>query len=366
MFADIDLKKLSEISTTDRSCLSIYLSGSKSVKKLPEKIKNLRKVLGRVNDTDEREHFDNNVELVLKYLERSPLKSGSLCIFSCWIMDYFKVYPITAPIKDLVWLDSSPYIRPIAELQDEYENSAVVVADNKKAKIYMISSLIAQSEESIKGNVKNHVKKGGWSQQRYERRRDKELLLYGKEIVKALIELKKIDSYRHIILAGGKEIIQAIEENLPADLVKLVSTKSLDIKASDNIINQEIMDILTERERQSEKNLWDKIRNEYLRGGLGIVGLSDVFDALKIGNVDQIIVDRNFRPPGFRCRDCEKLIIEEITTCPDCQSKSLFQIDLINEITELVKQYGGEIDFTDTIESLTDAGQIAALLRFRY
>ena len=145
-----------------------------------------------------------------------------------------------------------------------------------------------------------------------------------------------------------------------------LQTKSMDIKASDNIINQEIMDILSERERQSEINLWDKIRNEYLRGGLGIVGLSNVFDALKIGNVDQIIVDRNFRPPGFRCRDCEKLIIEEVATCPDCQSKSLFQIDLINEITELVKQYGGGIDFTDTIESLTDAGQIGALLRFKY
>ena len=366
MFAEIDLKKLSEISTADQSCLSVYLEGPQSVKKLQNKLKDLRKVLDKEDNTDEREHFDNNVELILKYLDRHPLKSRSLCIFACWILDFIKVYPIAAPIKDLVWLDSSPYIRPLAELQDEYENAAIVVVDNKKAKIYMISSLIAQSAESIKGNVKNHVKKGGWSQQRYERRRDKELLLYAKEIVEALIELKKIDSYRHIILAGGKEIIQAIKENLPKDLVNLVSTKSLDIKASNNIINQEIMDILAERERQSEKNLWDKIRNEYLRGGLGIIGLSNVFDALKMGNVEQIIVDRNFKPLGLRCRDCENLIIEEIKICPTCKSDSLFQVDIINEFTELVKHYGGEIDFVDPVDSLIKAGQIAALLRFRY
>ena len=106
----------------------------------------------------------------------------------------------------------------LAELQDEYENAAVVIADNKKAKIYLISSLSAQSEESVSGNVKNHVKKGGWSQQRYERRRDKELLLYAKEIVDALIKLRQSESIAHIILAGSKETIQAIEENVPADM----------------------------------------------------------------------------------------------------------------------------------------------------
>ena len=366
MFSEINLKNLSEVSTAERSCLSVYLSGPQSIKTLQEKLKDLRKVLSKEKNTVEREHFDNNVKLVLKYLDRNPLQSGSLCIFVCWIMDYFEVFPMAAPVKDLVWLDSSPYIRPLAELQDEYENAAVVIADNKKAKIYMISSLVAQSEESVTGNVKNHVKKGGWSQQRYERRRDKELLLYAKEIVTAIVELRKIESFRRIILAGGKEIIQAIEENIPANLQKLLSKKALDIKASENIINKEIMDLLADRERQSEKNLWDKIRNEYLRGGLGVVGLSDVFDALKMGNVEQIIVDRDFKPQGLRCRDCEKLIVEEVETCPACQSDSLFQIDIINELTELAKQYSGEIDFTDPIDSLTEAGQIGALLRFKY
>lgn len=366
MFSNIDLKKLSEISTAERSCLSIYLAGPQAAKILPDKIKDLRKVLGKEDNTDECEHFDNNVKLVLKYLDRNPLKSGSLCIFSCWIMDYFTVYPISVPVKDLIWLDSSPYIRPLAELQDEYENAAIVVADNKKAKIYIISSLVAQSEESVTGNIKNHVKKGGWSQQRYERRRDKEILLYAKEIVAALAELKRAESFKHIILAGGKEIIQAIDENLPNDLQKLVSKKALDIKSAANMINKEILDLLTDRERQSEANLWDKIRNEYLRGGLGIVGLRDVFESLKMGNVEQIIVDRDFKPHGFRCRDCENLIIDEVNSCTNCQSESIFQVDIINELTELSKQCSSEIDFVDPIDSLTKAGRIGALLRFKY
>lgn len=366
MFAEIDLRKLSEISTSDRSCLSIYLSGQKSVKDLSDKFKEMRKVLGKENGMDEREHFDNNVDFVLKYLKGNPLKSGSLCIFSCWILDFFEAYPINASVKDVIRLDSSPYIRPLAELQDEYENAAVVIADNKKARIYMISSLVAGSEESITGDIKNHVKKGGWSQQRYERRRDKEIIHYAKDITDALIELHKNESFRRIVLAGGKEIIQAIEKYLPKNLQKLVSTKAMDIKSVDNVINHEIMDILTVRERRSEENLWNKIRNEYLRGDLGVIGLHDVFNALNMGNVEQIIVDRNFNPKGWRCRDCEKLFISETHFCPNCKSESLFEVDLINEITEIIKQFGGGIDFSVPIPGLTESGQIAALLRFKY
>ena len=83
---------------------------------------------------------------------------------------------------------------------------AVDVADNKKARIYLVSMAVAESGESVAGNVKNHVRKGGWSQQRYERRRDKQLLHYAREIVDALEGLHKEEPFRRILLVGSKEI----------------------------------------------------------------------------------------------------------------------------------------------------------------
>ena len=165
MFADIDLRKLAEMSAPERAFLSIYLAGPRSTAGLEKEFQKMRRVLkGGGAEKDERVHFDENVKAILNYLEGEPLKSGSLCIFSCWALDFFKVVPLTAPVKDLVWVDSSPYIRPLAELQDEYENVAVVVADNKRARIFLVSSAVAGSEEVVTGNVKNHVRKGGWSQ----------------------------------------------------------------------------------------------------------------------------------------------------------------------------------------------------------
>jgi len=365
MFSDVNLRKLTEMTSPERTFLSVFLAGPQSVTGLESRFQKVRRVLkDGCSEKDERVHFDENVKAVLNYLERNPLKSGSLCIFSCWALDFFQAVPLTAPVKDLVWIDSSAYIRPLAELQDEYENVAVIIANNKKARIFLVSSAVAGSEEVVKGNVKNHVKKGGWSQQRYERRRDKQLLLYAREIIDALSKLEKEEKFRRILLVGGKEILRIVHENLPHALKNKAAEKSLDLGKGDGAVNKDIMDLFFEQERQSEQDLWEKIRSEYLRGGLGVVGLDEVLSAAKVGRVEKMIVNRTFKPKGRRCRNCENLDLAAVETCSTCGSKSLFEIDVVNEIVEMLKLSGAETDFADPIQTLVDAGDIAALLRY--
>lgn len=366
MFADLDLRKLSGLTSPDRAFLSVYLNGPKSLAKMEQKFQKMRKVLvGGESENDERKQFDQNVDAVHKYLEKNPLKAGSLCIFSCWMLDYFEAIPLTAEVADLVWVDSSPYIRPLAELQDEYENVAVVVADNKNAKIFMVSSNISEEEASLTGNVKNHVRKGGWSQQRYERRRDKELLHYARDIVAALANLDKEESFRRILLVGGKEILRIVHENLPASLEKKIAgEKATDLGKGDGHLHSEIMELFREEERRSEENLWNRIRTEYLRGGLGVAGLEDVLSAAKQGRVEKMLVRRDYRPIGRRCRDCENLDMEHVAKCSACNSNSLYDVDVIEEIVEILKLSGSETDFVDPIPTLSEAGDVAALLRY--
>ena len=365
MTVDIDLRKLAEMTAPERAFLSVYLAGPRSVAGLQSQFQKVRRVLkGGGAEKDEREHFDESVGLVRQHLKRNPLKSGSLCIFSCWALDFFQAVPLASRVNDLVWIDSSPYIRPLAEFQDEYENVAVVVADNKKARIFLVSAGTADSEEVIKGNVKNHVRKGGWSQQRYERRRDKQLLLYAREIVEALVQIEKEEPFRRIVLVGGKEILHAVHENLPQALQQKVAQKALDLRKGEGAVNEDIMELFAEQERESERDLWEKIRAEYLRGGLGVVGLEDVLSAAKTGRVEQMIVNRTFKPEGRRCRDCENLDVGPVEKCSECGSESLFEVDMVNEIVELLKLTGAETDFADPIETLTESGEIAALLRY--
>ncbi len=365
MFADVDLRKLAEMTAPDRAFLTICLASPRSVREMDRALKRIRRALtGGGPEKDEREYFDENVRLVGEYLDREGFDSGSLCLIACWALDFFLAVPCKPTLKDLVWVDSSPYIRPLAELQEEYENVAVVAADNKRARIFMVTSATAGDEEAVLGNIKNHVRKGGWSQQRYERRRDKQLLLYAREIVDALKRLEQEEDFRRIVLVGGKEILRIIRENLPQAMERKVAGKAVHLADGEAALLDSIKDVFLEQERRSELGLWEVIRAEYLRGGLGVAGLADVLAAAKVGRVSEAIVNRDFTPMGRRCRDCENIEAEPVAECTACGSASVYEVDLVNEIVEMLELTGAKVDFADRIDTLAEAGDIAALLRY--
>jgi len=365
MLTDAELRELAEVSAQERAFLSVYLRRPQSVAELEKKLPKLRRLLkGGGAAKDEREHFDENVKMVREHLDRHPLTDGSLCLFAYWAIDFLKAVPSAAPVEDLVQIDSSPYIRPLAELQEEYENVAVVVADNKKARVFLVSSAVAGDEEVVHGNVKNHVKKGGWSQQRYERRRDGQLLHYAREIVAALSELDKAESFRRIVLVGGKEILRIVQDDMPQSMRPKVAAKAVHLGKGEDVVNDDIYELFFEQERQSERDLWERIRVESLRGGLGVVGLEDVLAAARQGRVETMIVNRTFKPQGRRCRDCDGLHLEAIESCPACASTSLFEVGVVNEIVEMLQRTSAEVDFAEPIDTLTEAGEIAAFLRY--
>jgi len=143
----------------------------------------------------------------------------------------------------------------------------------------------------------------------------------------------------------------------------MTNKKAIDLHQGEESINQDIMALFTEQERNSEKSLWERIRAEYLRGGLGTVGPERILDAARAGQVESMVVQRDLNLKGCRCRDCEHLDLNT-AECSECGSSSVFEVDLVNEIVEMVKSSGGTIDFTEPIETLKQAGGIAALLRY--
>ncbi len=365
MFDDKDLRELTELTSPDRCFLSLYIEGAGSLEHIERSIGKMSKALdGNEAERDEREHLKENWRMAQKYLEHNPIEKGSICIFACWLLDFLKVMPLSVKVKDLVWLDSSPYVRPLAELLDEYENVAVVVVDNKTARIFMVSSEVAIDAEVVHGNVKNHVRKGGWSQQRYERRRDKQLQNYAREIVEDLQSIEEKEKIDHILLVGGKEILQEIYDNLPRVLQEKTASKRSDLHKGDASINEDIRELFDEAERESDNDLWERIRREYLRSGLGVVGIENVLAAAIQGRVDRMIVCKEFNHIGYRCRECDTLFTKHIEVCTTCNSTSLFEVDAVNELYEIVVRQRGETDFVDPIDTLVESGSIGALLRY--
>jgi len=363
MFNNIDLRELAQISGPERAFVSLYLANPDSLNGLKGRIDTIRALLS--DNAAEAEHFEENLKIVEKWLSEHTWESDGVCLFVCWALDFVRAFPLTVPVPDLIWVDSSPYIRPLAELQDEYENFVVVAADNTASRVFFVTSAKADQDSRIKGDVKNNVKKGGWSQKRYERRRTNELVHYSKEIVDVLTELNDKEKFDRLFLVGSQETMVQLESALTAPLTaKLAGKQNVDFSAGDDQIFDAAFEMFFAAEREAESQLWEKIKGEYCRGGLAVTGPEDVLKAVAVGRVEKLAVTRDAKLPGTRCRDCENLLAGDLLKCKMCGSTDVFPVDLVNELVELLALTSAEADFVDPIPGLSEAGEVAALLRY--
>ena len=128
MLADLDLQTLARMDGPERAFLTLYLSGPDAVSGLAYRFATIRALLA--DEPDELEHFEENLKLAEPLWTDFPQEAEGLCIVVCWANDFVRALPLPVAPADKVWVGSAPYIRPLAERQDEYEDFAVAVIDN--------------------------------------------------------------------------------------------------------------------------------------------------------------------------------------------------------------------------------------------
>ncbi len=361
-FADLDLKTFADLEGPERAFLTLYLSGPESVGALDQQFRSIRALLAD-NET-ELEHFEQNVKRLEPLLEGLRFDTPSVAVFVCWALDVAKTLPLTVAVPDKVWMGSSPYIRPLAELQDEYEDFAVVVVDNAEAQVYFVRAAVMGEGDRVKGDVKNAVKKGGWSQKRYARRREKELSQYAADVAETVRDLYEEEGFERLVLLGSREAMQAVEEQLATPLqARLIGERSVDVDDDASVLEAAFA-VYFQEERASEQAIWDRVREGYLTGGLAVVGAQKVLSAAQQARVEVALIDREATLKGTKCRDCEHSVYGTPDTCQRCGSGDVFVVDYANELVETLARTGAEADFADPFEALTEVGGVAALLRY--
>ena len=361
-FGEIDLRRLAELRGPERAFLSLYLSGPEALGALDHRVRRVRALLH--DDPVELEYFEENLKLLREFLDENPPGEGACCLFACWALGGLDAFRLDRPVPDLLWVDAAPYIRPLAELQDEYENFVVVAVDNTKARVHLVTSARREDEARVRGDVKQNVKVGGWSQKRYERRRDKALHNYAKEIADVLAELDREAEFDRIVLLGTEETIVELREVLPEPLAeKVAGTGAADLQQDDEVWDRAFA-LFEDEERAAEASLWETVKGEYLRGGRAVAGAASVLEAAAVGRVEAMIVTRDVRLAGTRCRSCENLSAGEAEACPVCGEADVFTVDLVNELVDLLERSDARTEFADPIPALTEAGDVAALLRY--
>jgi peptide subunit release factor 1 (eRF1) len=373
-----ELKELAKIDSGNSPLISLYVDTFPSLdwKKITKiYIKNERaRMLPILQKTENKltiKKFEDDIKKILTFLNYNlePEVNG-VSIFACNSLDLFKIFKLTLRVNNLMVIGNRPYIRPLINLLEDYNNYILVRINADEVKVFLISRREILSEVKFEEpNLYARTSKGGWmalSQGRYERRREKQIDSLFRESITNLSKIVSKHKIERIILCGSNENLAIYKNLCPHSLLKkIVSEYQFDARAMDNAVIEASYKYGEEAERAQEKRKLDKILDSIGTSGKGITGVNETLDLLWNGRLQSLILDSNITLEGSLCinEDCGYFTANEISGCQYCGGKTIATPNILNLAVSKALSQGIDIEFIQNDERLKSIGGIAGILK---
>jgi peptide subunit release factor 1 (eRF1) len=229
--------------------------------------------------------------------------------------------------------------------------------------IYHLGAL-EDSAGTLGTEVKRH-KQGGWAAQKLQRHEDEEAKHNFKDAAAWADEYLRSRNVRRVVLSGTDGNRAQFYDLLPRPLQdKVIGQISLDMNASPAEVWERAFEVAQTAQTEAETSLLEQVITLAHKGGTGATGLADTLAALQSGRAHQLLVDRNLHVPGHQCTSCGAFIVEALRACPYCGGKLSATPDVVNLAVHAAVEAGLKVSMLDPSPLLTQAGGIAAVLRY--
>jgi len=349
------IRELSDVydKESNDTFISVYLNKNHNSKFIQRRSKACESVL----KSDELKNFKHSMQEIQDIINKNRAKN--VAIFASHKHSFLRHIELTVDVENLLIADSSPYLRPLARIQDEWESFTLVLVNSNYAKIFSISMGQVEETKKLSADIMNKHKKGGFSQARFNRIRKGAIHEFLTEVIEAL--QKRADE--RIILAGpGQAKLQLkglLPKNLDDHVVEIIDVNIDDEKE----LLKESINLISDKEEEKGIEAVKRLKQEILKDGLAVYGVEETLNAVKNGQVELLIIEKNRSVPGWICEHCQVVKQGSTDTCPYCE-KSVSKVDVIEEILEFAERTDAEIEFTDS-EEIADLGHVGAILRFK-
>jgi len=312
------------------------------------------KAIQRALDKATRENFDATMEHVQEYLDG---QSGPVALFASSRHDFFyAMQPTTTPDNALI-VDSSPYIRPLAALADEWRAFSLLLLNHHHARLYDVSCSEVAVQEELSTQIQSKHSKGGWSQARFQRIRTGAIKRFYDEVAEMLPD-------GPLIIAGPGQAKHEFHNQLPGHIQERV-VAVIDTEMDDEReLLQASLEKAAAHERRHHDDLVARFKKEVLTDGLAAYGVETVQQAARNGQVEVLLVEKDYRLPGWICERCQLVKPGVAATCSNC-GQPVSKVDVVEEIIEFAERTDATVEVLDE-EALQDFGHVAALLRYTY
>jgi peptide chain release factor subunit 1 len=291
-------------------------------------------------------------------------KYHGVAIFISEKLGYLKAIGLPRAVDNTMIVDTSPYIRHLAQLLDDWEEYAMVLIDNHQASLFVITMGAIKDKAKLATHIINKHKKGGWSQMRFSRLRKEAIDKFQKKVVEALEKFIEDDDIVGIILAGPGGAKDQFKKELPHRLNQLVIGEyDYDMDIPLEKLVEATSEEVWKREQAESNEAVIRLKNEILKGGRAVFGITETVNASREGKVELLILSEKFKPRGWICEHCQVVEVGTKARCPYCDHITS-EVDVLEEILEFAERSGSNIEFVGDNPILDELGGVGALLRY--
>src|SRR5207253_5930446 len=148
---------------------------------------------------------------------------NAVALFACSGADFFEAIPVAALIPGhKLYISDQPHLYPLARLLDDFPRYAVVLADTRLARIFVVAGNRVVQTEEVEGTKTRRHKMGGWSQARYQRHIENFHIQHAKEIAEVLARAVRDERIDHLIVSGGETILPLLRDQLPKGVAERI------------------------------------------------------------------------------------------------------------------------------------------------
>ncbi len=364
------IRTLATLNETSALVISCYLNLEHGLASYREpfeaRLRLLQKSLAGTASRD----FEEAVNRIQDYLasELRPESKGVALFVRGGAEAFFLPLQFRVPLPNWVVVGSTPNIFHLIELKDTYDRYVLMISTEESARILEIN-LGEVTKELWRERPELRQRVGReWTKEHYQNHRRQRTEQFIKEKIQLLDQLMAAGEHTHLILAGNPRITARVREALPkhlaARLVDVVSASGSD-RLSD-VVAATLNSFVAEEEQES-RAVVEKLMQGIHQQGLGVAGIHTTLAALQQGNVDVLVIIKDFDPErGWRCAACQRLGPQRgrYETCSECGAHELAEIDLREEMTRLAVRNGCHVEVVNHSDRLRQLDGIGALLRY--
>jgi peptide subunit release factor 1 (eRF1) len=349
-------------------------SRGKYLIKLKNRVREVVQALPRLGlDRATQDEVERDLDLIQVHL-RTPGNLPStqgVALFACGPIGLFEAVPLPFVYRSRLAVDTTPLVRELASVEDEFGRLVTVVLDRTAARFFEVTAFTANElpglrADSTRGKRFRSDSDGssGWGEHTYNNRIREEKQRHFEAIARELFAIDRRHPAHGIVLAGTGTEAAAVEPFLHNYLVeRVLGTARLNPKdATPAKVHEATLAVREAWERDSERSLVSEMQ-EALGSGWSVNGMTPTLRALSRGQVRALLVHADAGQPGFRCADSGRLALTE----RDCRAEGepAPVLDVVDDaIEEALRQ---KVDVNVVYEpAARDAIEgLAGLLRFR-